>query len=237
MFSHFAPYPPGQPIRLPSISSLVIFDARAVPLGVIGLARAVIVGEAVTLGHDGLKLCPRKILVARSPRLAGSIPSFSLPQSHIPVAAATRATASLESTSCLSLSASNHSNLCCYAWRPRSSLMLLPPSISVSHQPRKSAVAVYSALSAKARPISCLRGPWVLLSAVLASGCGPNPPIALATEAPTTEASAPVIHAHCFACTPATRLLHRDKPLPCYCTHFLYQIYTVQAMLCSLYGH
>lgn len=34
----------------------------------------------------------------------------------------------------------------------------------------------------------------------------------------------PLPTAHCFACAPATRLLHRDKPLPCHCTPFFYRI-------------
>lgn len=81
------------------------------------------------------------------------------------------------------------------------------------------------------RPIAAT---WrAMASRSLQSQCGAQPP-----DHPRTMAMAdahlsstsqkpplpPLPTAHCFACAPATRLLHRDKPLPCHCTPFFYRI-------------
>lgn len=72
-----------------------------------------------------------------------------------------------------------------------------------------------------------------MASRSLQSQCGAQPPdhprtMAMANAHLSSTSQKPPLPplptAHCFACAPATRLLHRDKPLPCHCTPFFYRI-------------
>lgn len=84
---------------------------------------------------------------------------------------------------------------------------------------------------ASCRPMAAT---WrAMASRSLQSQCGAQPPdhprtMAMANAHLSSTSQKPPLPplptAHCFACAPATRLLHRDKPLPCHCTPFFYRI-------------